>query len=121
MKKLLLLIFSLILIVPCSVYAAGGLTVSNTSVTIVKGSSATITVTASNAAGRVDISSSGSAISAVSKSEWLENSSTSITFTGVTAGTAYIYVNPSDMATFDEAAINDGYLEEIRSDEKFQR
>ena len=27
----------------------------------------------------------------------------------------------ANMATFDEAAINDGYLEEIRSDEKFQR
>ena len=27
----------------------------------------------------------------------------------------------ADMATFEEAAINDGYLEEIRSDEKFQR
>ena len=110
MKKLLLLIFSLILIVPCSVYAAGGLTVSNTSVTIVKGSSATITVTASNAAGRVDISSSGSAISAVSKSEWLENSSTSITFTGLAAGTAYIYVNPSDMATFDMEEVTKKYV-----------
>ena len=114
MKKLLLLIFSLILIVPCSVYAAGGLTVSNTSVTIVKGNSATITVTASNAAGRVDISSSGSAISAVSKSEWLENSSTSITFTGLAAGTAYIYVNPSDMATFDMEEVTSRYVITVR-------
>ena len=27
----------------------------------------------------------------------------------------------ANMATFDEAAINDGYLEEIRSQEKYQR
>jgi hypothetical protein len=78
MKKIkyLLLALALLLVLPFKVYAAGGISLSTTSLSIEKGSSATFKVSANNAAGRIDISSANSGIASANKtSEFLDNNS----------------------------------------------
>ena len=104
MKKISIIIGIIIglLIIPINVFARGSITPSTKNLTITKGSSATFTITASNAAGRIDISSSNSSVASVNKfSDFLDNSSTTITVTGVSSGNATITVKLSDAATFD--------------------
>ena len=113
MKKLKICIIAmlmLLLILPISVFAAGSIKPSTSSLTITKGSTKTFKVTASNACGRVDISSSNSSVAKVNVSnKWLENSSVTVTVTGVSAGTAKIIVKLTDAATFDEEALTGSY------------
>ena len=104
MKKISIIIGIIIglLIIPINVFARGSITPSTKNLTITKGSSGVFTITASNAAGRVDISSSNSSVASVNKfSDFLDNSSTTITVTGVSSGNATITVKLSDAATFD--------------------
>ena len=104
MKKISIIIGIIIglLIIPINVFARGSITPSTKNLTITKGSSATFTITASNAAGRIDISSSNSSVASVNKSsDFLDNSSTTITVTGISSGNATITVRLSDAATFD--------------------
>ncbi len=70
----------------------------------------TFRITASNACGRVDISSSNSAVAKVNvSSQWLENNSVTVTVTGVSAGNATITVRLTDAATFDEEPLSGSY------------
>lgn len=113
MKKIKICLIALILlliILPVTVFAAGSITPSPRSLSIKKGSTKTFKVTASNACGRVDISSSNSAVAKVNvSSQWLENNSVTVTVTGVSAGTAKITVRLSDAATFDEEELSGSY------------
>ena len=78
MKKFILFL-TLLLMPILSVYAAGSVTVSKSSLTITTGSSATFNVTAKNAAGRIDISSSNKNVATVSVSNaFLDNSSVKV-------------------------------------------
>ena len=114
MKKIkicLIALILLLLILPTAVFAAGSIKPSTTSLSIKKGSTKTFKVTASNACGRVDISSSNSAVAKVNvSSQWLENNSVTVTVTGVSAGTAKITVRLSDAATFDEEELSGSYI-----------
>lgn len=112
MKKNLikiLLIISLF-IIPNTVFAAGGLSVSTTYIGITQGSSSSFTVKANNAAGGVSISSSNPGVASVSMgSTFLDNSSATITVTGHAVGNAVITVKAFDMATYDEEVVTTTY------------
>ena len=112
MKKLkfMLLLLALTLFLPISVFASGSISPSPRNLTITKGGTATFSITANNAAGKVDISSSNSGIATVNRSsEWLENNSITVTVTGVSVGTTTINVRLSDAATFDEEELTGNY------------
>lgn len=119
MKKFIILISIMLLMSSFNVYAAGSIMPSTRNLTITKGSTRTFNIVASNSVGRVDISSSNSSIASINKtSEWLENSTTTITVTGLSAGTASIYVKLSDAATFDEEELSGSYTITINVIEK---
>lgn len=113
MKKILtiLLVGMFVLTAFCNnVYAIGSIKPSKSSMSITEGGSGTFKISASNAAGRVDISSSNSSVATVNvKSKWLDNSSVTVKVTGKSVGTATITVRLSDAATFDEEALNKTY------------
>ena len=106
MKKFILFL-TLLLMPILSVYAAGSVTVSKSSLTITTGSSATFNVTAKNAAGRIDISSSNKNVATVSVSNaFLDNSSVKVKVTAKSEGTATININLTDVATYDGAVLS---------------
>lgn len=112
MKKIRLLIFSLmvLMLLPISVFASGSIAPSTRSLSITKGGTATFTISANNAVGKVDISSSNSGIATVNRSsEWLENNSVTVTVSGISAGTTTINIRLSDAATFDEEELSGNY------------
>lgn len=108
MKKIFSkLFFTILLLFPISVFAAGNISVSPTYLTIEVGSSKTFTITAYNTIGDVSISSNNSGIASVNSSEWgtgmidegLTKTGT-ITVTGRSIGTTTITL-VLDAATFD--------------------
>lgn len=111
MKKLRLLVVTLF----CSfvftplVFAAGSIKVSTTNVNVVKGRNATFTITANNAAGRVDVVSSSGLIKLSTNSIWLDNNSQAITVTGLSLGSSTITVTLKDVATYDEEVLTGSY------------
>ena len=105
MKKILAVLFALILslTVPNVVFAAGGVSVSTGNLSITEGESASFTITANNAAGRVDIASSNPGVAAVSVgSQFLDRNSCTVTVTAGAVGSAAITVQLTDVYTFDE-------------------
>lgn len=111
---LLIIVIMLVFILPSVIYAAGSIRPSTNSLSITKGSSKTFTITASNACGRVDISSSDSGVAKVNVSnKWLENDSVTVTVTAVSAGNANIIVRLTDAATFDEEELTGSYTVKV--------
>ena len=110
MKRLKTILIALIMgmfAFPSNAMAAGGISVSTGSLSMNVGGSASFTVTANNAAGRVDISSSNSGVARISTgSAFLDNNSASVTVTGVAAGTATITVKATDVTTYDDENIS---------------
>lgn len=106
MKKLKYLIVTILLtscFLPMSTLAVGSIDVSTTNLNITKGKTATFTVTANNAAGRIDISSSNPSVASVSNSSvFLDMQSSTITVTGNSAGTTIIKVQVTDATTYDD-------------------
>lgn len=106
--KRISIIIILSLLFPAIVNAAGGISVSTRSVNVEPNGSKSFTISASNAAGRVDITNSNPSIATISSSsEFLDNNSVSVTVTGKSVGTAIIKVITTDVATYD--------LEEVRT------
>ncbi len=90
---------------PIYVFASSSVTVDKTSLTIDEGGSATFKITATNAAGKVDISSKDSSVATVNtSSSWVENGSITVKVTGVKAGSTTINIK-IDAAGFDETVI----------------
>ena len=105
----LLFIISLF-VVPNTVFAAGGLSVSTTNISITQGSSSSFTIRANNAAGGVSITSSNTGVASVSMgSTFLDNNSATVTVRGNAVGNAVITVTAFDMATYDEEVVNSVY------------
>lgn len=103
MKKLYLLLIGLLLIP--TIVLAEGISVGPTSISVKPGASASFTVSATNAAGKITITSSDPSVAKVSTSSfWIENNSVRVTVTGVKEGTATIKV-VVDAATFSEKVI----------------
>lgn len=93
------------LLFPITTYAAGGVTSNKSSLTITEGSSATFVIKATNAAGKVTVSSSNKSIATVNKSStWLENASLTVTVKGLKVGSTTVKV-VVDAATFDEEVV----------------
>jgi len=101
MKRIVLLIA--LLMIPFGVVkAAGSVKTSTASLTIEPGKSKTFKVTASSSAGRIDISSSNTAVATVSPSNhFLDNSSVTVKVTAKKEGSAVINVKLTDVATYD--------------------
>ena len=104
LKKVL--VFILIIFSFIAVKASGSVTVSKNSISIDKGKTGKIVVSAKNVAGVIEISSLDTSIATVDKSNYffdttLNNSSVTITITGKKAGKATIRVKLKDIATFD--------------------
>ena len=100
----------LTLILPIVANATGGISVSTRSISIEPNGTKTFSISASNATGRVDISSSDSSIAAISStSVYLDNDSANITVTGKRAGTATITVTATDMGTYDMEEVKTSY------------
>ena len=82
------------------------ITVSTGNLAMTEGNAGSFTVTASNAAGRIDITSSDASVARVSTtSAFLDNSSVTVTVTGAKAGTATITIRATDMTTYDDEDI----------------
>ncbi len=102
-KWLMAAVMAVGLLPASSVYAAGSLGVSTGSLSLTTGGSASFTVSANNAAGRVDISSSNTGVARVSVgSSFLDNSSVTVTVTAAAAGSAVITIRATDMTTYDD-------------------
>lgn len=105
MKKLIMFIL-LIVLYPLNALAAGNINVSTYNLNVTEGSSASFRISASNAAGRVDISSSNNSIASVSSSSiFLDNQSETITVRGLKTGTTTIKVVVTDGTTYDDEDI----------------
>ena len=108
-SKYLVALFIAMLFIPLQVFAAGSVTTNKSVVNVVEGSSSSFTIKATNAAGKVTITSSDTSIATVSKSStWVENESISISVKGKKVGTTTIKV-VVDAATFDEEVIKKTY------------
>ena len=105
-KKYLIILLLTMIIIPFKVFAAGGFSVSTTSISMYPGETKTITISTNNAVGKLNISSSNGGVASASPgSIFIQNpgSSESITITGNSVGTATISVVASDnFATMDE-------------------
>lgn len=110
MKKIKYLIIAIvigILLIPITTNAAGSISVSTSSLSITKGSSKNFTITANNAAGKVNITSSNPSVAAVSTStEFLDNSSITVRVTGANVGKATITIYSEDVTTYDDENIS---------------
>ena len=99
-KKILFLILLFFVILFCNtIVNAASFSASASKITLTKGSTATLTITASDCAGKFSITSSDSnVVSISSSSEWVESGSKSITITAKKEGTAKITVKAADVS-----------------------
>ena len=108
------IIFSMLLLFPVTVLAAGSVTVDKTSLNIAPNKATTFNIIAKNSAGKVTITSSDTSIVTVNKtSEWVENGTLTVTATGKKTGNARITV-VVDAATFDKEVIKKTYTINVR-------
>ena len=107
MKKKLLLLTILFIIFPIMRVSATGITTSPSSVSVVKGSNQTVTVTVTNLAALLDISTSNASVASISKTtlDLTSNGPGSVSgtfvITGVSAGNANVTINTADATDFD--------------------
>jgi hypothetical protein len=103
------------MIVPSVVLADGYVKVSPSTMTITKGTTSTINVTASNAAGRIDITNSNSSVASISGENpfFVDNESKTFTVTGLTAGTTTITFKLSDVATYSDEELHNSYTVKV--------
>ena len=110
MKKVIAYFVTLILItLPIGVLADGDISVSSNSIIVEEGSSQTVTITANNVIGDIDILSDNPEVAITDINEWStgiveENQEVNgnITITGKTVGSATIILKYYDVVTFDE-------------------
>lgn len=103
LKYLIITFLMVFCLFPICALAAGSISVSTSNLNITKGGSATFSITANNAAGRVDISSSNSSVASVSSSSlFLDMQSGTITVKANQAGNATIRVYATDVTTYDD-------------------
>lgn len=99
-NKILFLILLFFVILFCNtIVNAASFSASASKKTLTKGSTATVTITANDCAGKFSITSSDSnVVSISSSSEWVESGSKSITITAKKEGTAKITVKAADVS-----------------------
>ena len=112
MKRIKYCVFLImtLMIMPSIVLASGGISVSKKSITIDKGKTDNFTISADNAAGKIEITTSDGAVAKIDKKdEWLDNNSVTVTVTGASAGTATITVKLIDVASYDNEELTGTY------------
>lgn len=99
-NKILFLILLFFVILFCNtIVNAASFSASASKKTLTKGSTATVTITANDCAGKFSITSSDSnVVSISSSSEWVESGSKSITITAKKEGTAKITIKANDVS-----------------------
>ena len=99
-NKILFLILLFFVILFCNtIVNAASFLASASKKTLTKGSTATVTITANDCAGKFSITSSDSnVVSISSSSEWVESGSKSITITAKKEGTAKITIKANDVS-----------------------
>ena len=107
MKKILLGLATILMVTvlaPFKTYAVGGFSVSTQDITLRPGESASFSVTASNSAGKIDLSTSDANIASINSDNiFLDMDSEDITVKANNTGTTTIIVSASpDFATYDE-------------------
>ena len=108
-NRLLVIIATVLLLLPIKIFAAGGVSVNSSSITLENGGSTSFKITATNAAGKVTITSNNSGVVTVNKtSEWVENQTITVNVKAVAPGNTTITVNVN-AATFDEEPIVNTY------------
>lgn len=119
-KRILTIIAGVVLVIAVFIaavpsmiaFAAGGIAVSSNTLNVGMGGTGTFTITATNAAGRVDITSNNTDIATVSvdkvflDSGLQDEGSAEVTVTGTGVGSTTITVNVTDATTFDEESLN---------------
>ena len=121
MKKIVisLIICLMMFLNMITVHAAGNISVSSSNLSITEGSSKTFTIKASNAAGRIDISTSNKNVISINKSsEFLDNSSVTVTVKALKKGTATITIKLTDVATYDREELTGARTVKITVTEK---
>ena len=109
MRKVKLLVIAIlsIFLIPSIVSAAGNITVSTTNLNITRGGSGSFRISANNAAGKVNVSSSNTAVATVSMStKFFDNESDTVKVTGKSVGSAVITVYVEDATTYDDENIS---------------
>lgn len=110
MKKLYVILTLLLMLIPNIVNAAGSIVPSTTNLIVKKGETAVFVITATNATGKINISSADTSVASVNKeTEWIENSAIIVTVTGNEYGTTTISVDLTDAATFDSELLESTY------------
>lgn len=104
MKKKYLLFLLLGCLLPFNIYAADNFTVDNKNITVQVGKSATVKVTSTNSAGRLDITSSDNKIATTSKTSlFLDNDTQTFEIIGKQIGKTEVTVTATaNYATYDE-------------------
>lgn len=107
MKKILLGLATILMVAvlaPLKAFAVGGFSVSTQDITLRPGESTTFSVTASNSAGKIDLSTSDTNIASInSDSIFLDMDSEDITVKANNTGTTTIIVSASpNFATYNE-------------------
>ena len=98
-KILFLILLFFVILFYNTIVNAASFSASASKTTLTNGSTATITITASDCAGKFSITSSDSnVVSISSSSEWVESGSKSITITAKKEGTAKITVKAADVS-----------------------
>ena len=112
MKKIIISIIMLMTIfIPCKVFAAGSIDISEESMKMNKGETKDFTITATNAAGKISISASDESIIQVEVQNkqnedtdeeiFLDNSSKTIEVTALDVGECTINIELVDVITYD--------------------
>ena len=109
MRKVKLLVIAIlsIFLIPSIVSAAGNITVSTTNLNITRGGSGSFRISANNAAGKVNVSSSNTAVATVSMStKFFDIECDTVKVTGKSVGSAVITVYVEDATTYDDENIS---------------
>lgn len=108
-KKIIKIIFTTILSITClllfhTISQAASFSASISKTTVTVGDTFNVTVTANNAAGMYSVTNSNSnvSLSSGSKSEFLENTSATLTFKAIKEGTVTITAKATDMTDLDD-------------------
>lgn len=107
MKKILLELATILMVAvlaPLKAFAVGGFSVSTQDITLRPGESTTFSITASNSAGKIDLSTSDANIASINSDNiFLDMDSEDITVKANSVGTATITASASsNFATYDE-------------------
>ena len=107
------------IMVPNKVLASGKITISTNKISIEEGKNTSFSIKATNAVGKIDISSTDNKIITLNKSNvWIENETINVNVSGISKGNATIIIKLTDVASFDNEVISGEYKINVSVNEK---